>query len=65
MLTWTSEKPTKSGWYWYRAQQLVYIAQIVLIEEQPNAELLMCIVGMDEKVPIPNGHWAGPLEAPV
>jgi len=68
MLTWTSEKPTRPGWYWYRVQvhpEHIGITQVVLIEQYRDWELLMSVIGTDERLPIPNGQWAGPLEPPA
>jgi hypothetical protein len=67
MLTWISEKPTKPGWYWYRAQvqpPRLESLQVVLIEQYLGDRLLMSLIGSDERLPIPHGQWAGPLEPP-
>jgi hypothetical protein len=68
MLTWISEKPTKPGWYWYRAQvqpqRLEITPQVVLIEQYLDNRLVMSLIGTDERLPIPHGQWAGPLEPP-
>lgn len=75
LLQWTSDKPTKPGWYWYREKSGdVYIVQV----EEDNdwigpgdldyerflmAKFIEAEFG--ERVDrMSGGEWAGPLEPP-
>ena len=60
-MTWTIEKPTRPGWYWYRKdengnQLLVDVRNIEaqLTAEWPN--------GLSEFIASMPGEWSGPLE---
>jgi len=59
-MDWTVEKPTKSGWYWYRADK-----------QDPQAVIVYISLGEIEwpdhsssKIEKENGLWYGPLEPP-
>jgi hypothetical protein len=59
-MTWTREKPTTPGWYWYqsRPDSTPMIVQIY-------AEKVWC-AGILDGGPISSldGKWAGPIESP-
>lgn len=64
-VTWTTEKPTQTGWYWYRKDSI-------------DAPMLYCGVAWDHivdfaglnepvafmKDDLLEGEWSGPLEQP-
>ena len=62
-LTWTTEKPTKEGWYWLRSNAANPGPLIVFVQPQYNA------IGpwgdrSDSRLSEEDGEWAGPLEPP-
>ena len=66
-MNWTSEKPTKPGWYWHythndRGMEFV---TIFLVYDLENGGPLVC--GHEDLVDVAQhgGKWAGPLEAPT
>ena len=63
-MKWTSEKPTKPGWYWYRGEtdlnELIIWVSSDLRVVYP-ASLNFKSFAVDE-VP---GQWAGPIEPPT
>jgi hypothetical protein len=64
-MKWTTEKPTESGWFWYRGP---------LSEDQPMVVHVYDVGKIFYTGPWPDGHtvrlersfgeWAGPLEPP-
>ena len=60
-MTWTIEKPTKPGWYWYRKneEQSQVLMQMQGIGEQTTA---VGPNGRWESVFNMPGEWSGPLE---
>lgn len=69
-MKWTSEKPTKPGWYWYRrgpalgwcvvtVDHLITWANRCLVDT-PQLVVIDFAVPLDEM----GGQWAGPLEEP-
>jgi hypothetical protein len=72
-MNWTSETPTKPGWYWTRMkgedETSVYSYDVMRVEERwPGADL----VDADDPFTFPLNHdcyakyeWAGPLEPPT
>ena len=66
---WTSEKPTKPGWYWYRSQH-DRVQIIELIEWNKELRTIGVSPGMyphQETHRVPDGpgaEWAGPMERP-
>jgi len=69
-VNWTTDKPTKPGWYWYKSQrdrmQIVDLIEwnnglrVIGIAEGMYAQLVThrCPYG-------PDAEWAGPLESPT
>lgn len=61
-LTWTTDKPEKSGWYWYRENNN---AQVAFIEFGPSGHgIAEFCEDCRESLFLLNGEWAGPLEVP-
>jgi len=59
-MTWTLEKPTKPGWYWYRTDEKQnQLMDIRKLEEQMTAGWPS---GRSEPVDSMPGEWSGPLE---
>lgn len=62
-MTWTRKKPTKPGWYWYRAPNGdMWIEEIDCIEggAYSTDQYGRCLL-----VDMYDGEWAGPLEPPT
>jgi len=70
-MIWTTEKPVKPGWYWYRADSSIEAhAQVVHVRE-PNQELArneweVEFTGFEtaHKLDEQKGEWAGPIPEP-
>ena len=65
MLTWTTEKPTVPGLYWYR-RSLGLRSMIFEVEIQDGT---LTVIGENAEcsgeVATIEGQWAGPLEPPA
>lgn len=61
-LKWTTKKPTKPGWYWYRYSEnhKPYICDVWLDVEKN----LRCIFGVGYLVKETPFEWAGPIPEP-
>lgn len=60
MLTWTTEKPTKPGWYWWRNNSC-FDPDILKVDVLGDK----FVIHRDEDIlETPHGEWAGPLEPP-
>jgi hypothetical protein len=71
-LIWTTEKPTKPDWYWYRDRHIH--AQIVQVRywigyHESDSEIdylqMYRVDDFQDKVEDMQGEWAGPLERPL
>lgn len=65
-MTWTTEKPARPGWYWYRLSHEDYKPEIVSVNEigyKMNA--VWPTSGKSEFIEGMLGEWAGPLEPPA
>jgi len=68
-MTWTSDKPTQTGFYWYRKpsreaspeKPYTTVVEVVICEESFVAELA---VEGDKDLSSFSGEWYGPLEIP-
>lgn len=68
-MTWTSDEPTQTGFYWYRkparetSPEKAYttVVKVVICEESFVAELA---VEGDKDLSAFSGEWYGPLEIP-
>ena len=63
---WTTEKPTQTGWYWYRKDAT---ALSILFYCGPVWDHIVDFAGLNEPVAFTKDHllegeWAGPLEPP-
>lgn len=58
-LAWTTDPPTKHGWYWWRGND--ESGKILIRVVGVNADLY-CTNGFANEM---GGEWAGPLEPPV
>jgi hypothetical protein len=66
-MNWTTDKPTKPGWYWYRRSGS---SEALLVHHGFACDQIVELPGVDEPVTfrtenIDNGQWAGPLEPPA
>ena len=71
-MTWTSEPPTKSGWYWIRLNGIeAHIVRINEYAEQGKKYLTISAVGENYAIPIERltikfkYEWAGPIPEPT
>ena len=65
-VTWTTEKPTQTGWYWYRKDS---IDAPMLLYCGVAWDHIVDFVGLNEPVAFMKDHllegeWSGPLEQP-
>jgi hypothetical protein len=63
-MNWTTDKPTKSGWYWWRQDRVAKMCRVW--EWWDKKELYVRFEGADS-IPVIalEGEWAGPLEPPA
>lgn len=70
LLTWTTEKPTNPGWYWYGADKEVFPIIVAVQKREDMAGFVklfaLFIESLDrlETETLP-GQWAGPLLPPT
>lgn len=65
IMTWTTEKPTKEGYYWYREKgQVAAIVQCYSID--PIEGPMLWEAGCEQDFHAVNspGEWFGPIEVP-
>ena len=65
-VTWTTEKPTQTGWYWYRKDS---IDAPMLLYCGVAWDHIVDFAGLNEPVAFMKDHllegeWSGPLEQP-
>jgi hypothetical protein len=64
-MTWTTDKPTVPGWYWWRNAQGIIEHHIVWHDEEEDFLCMVTDDGNRIDVGSAGGEWAGPLEAPT
>ncbi|MDI3463663.1 MAG: hypothetical protein OJF50_002484 [Nitrospira sp.] len=70
-LCWSSEKPTKPGWYWWKAQRPDWPPEICLVLNDRGNKLIALFSGdsSHETVQIDEFEhtplWAGPIPEPT
>ncbi len=63
-MTWTTEKPTQSGWYWWREHAVPLMGVIVQVDVEADT---VYSSGTDADASLNQtirGEWFGPLEMP-
>ena len=62
---WTTEKPTKPGWYWWRHSTMARV-QMARVDEMLAVSCMneLCSICEADHVDECDGQWAGPLEPP-
>jgi hypothetical protein len=60
-MTWTSNKPTKPGWYWWRKGRLCGVREVKYWFTFNSHGLYMTGRGYVQHL---DGEWAGPLNPP-
>lgn len=60
-LKWTEQKPTVTGWYWFRGQAHEADPFIVQVDE---AGQFQWPDGGFQEVALAKGEWAGPIQEP-
>ena len=68
-MNWTTDKPTKPGWYWYKGEDhdIEYHADgIAIVEVIKEEDWLVCRHSNsdNEWIEDSQAQWAGPLEMP-
>ena len=67
-MKWTSEKPTKPGWYWYMEFGRSYVLRLYEVQlpelATPSKPLYAASGYFGGAVDDMHGQWAGPLEEP-
>ena len=67
MMEWTSDKPTKEGWYWLRGveKRVVMIVQIMLVGQGNRERLYVVYEGEMEGLDSFSGEWSSePITEP-
>lgn len=64
VLTWTTQKPTVRGWYWFRAPKHGWRDSIVWLERDGNDGELYMPDDDSTSVNEIDGEWAGPIPTP-
>ena len=63
-LTWTTRKPTKTGWYWYRSECNGKTVKVLhFIDDDGEGPYLA--TSDDVTLNDLDGEWAGPVEPPL
>ena len=62
-MTWTTARPTKAGWYWFRDVSRPYEDErepyVVKVRQRGGR---LCVGNCDIDGPPYNGEWQGPIE---
>jgi hypothetical protein len=61
-MNWTTDKPTKPGWYWYRTSEEDKTLYMVNVRELGGHINAIWSDGRSERVIDMPGEWQGPLE---
>ena len=63
-MIWTTEKPTKPGWYWYRSECDGHTVKVIhYIDDDGDGPYLA--TSEDLALNDLDGEWAGPVEPPL
>ncbi len=62
-MTWTTKKPTKTGWYWYRGGCDDTVKVLHYIDDDGDGPYLA--TSEDRVLNDLDGEWAGPVEPPL
>jgi hypothetical protein len=61
---WTTEPPTKPGWYWHRESGEAVVVKVLSVGNDYRSDLIE-LDGDDGPYYVrPTGQWAGPLKPP-
>jgi hypothetical protein len=63
-ITWTTEKPTQSGWYWLREPALPLKGAIVQVDVEADTVYSSGTTADASLNQMFGGEWFGPLEMP-
>ena len=63
-MTWTTDTPTKPGWYWFRVRQMKPRIIEVIAEHEPERLLISESATPVDALQGSIYGWAGPLEVP-
>jgi len=63
-MNWTTDKPTKPGWYWYRGECDGHTVKVIhFIDDDGDGPYLA--TSDDVALNDLGGEWAGPVEPPL
>ena len=63
-MNWTTDKPTKPGWYWYRGECDGHTVKVIhFIDDDGDGPYLA--TSEDVALHDLDGEWAGPVEPPL
>jgi hypothetical protein len=66
---WTSEKPTKSGFYYYRQSndEDPIVLKVDVLDDRKGRSIVVWLPGDNAPEPLEqcHGDWAGPIEPPA
>lgn len=64
-MTWTREKPTAPGWYWYRGVGVLAIVEVCWHTSVIRSHLrAFFVTGRQGHIDDLGGEWVGPMEPP-
>ncbi len=61
-MIWTTEKPTRTGWYWWRRPSIPEDVIVEVYKDKRNPAMLM-LRGRG-RLYVQRGQWAGPIPEP-
>lgn len=62
-MTWTTARPTKAGWYWWRTHAKDGKPWVVKVQRLDRGMMQMWRIGWDNPAIIgEGGEWQGPIE---
>jgi len=65
-MRWTTERPTKPGWYWWRANAESFESPHLIdrVGDIHGGDVLYCATCDDDHMEERDGQWAGPIPEP-
>jgi hypothetical protein len=64
-LVWTTDKPTKEGWYWLKTDTVKGVVAVITGGgKNDRCRLWIVLHGHPVRISDVDGEWAGPLEEP-
>jgi hypothetical protein len=63
-MNWTTEKPSTTGWYWWRKPSMPLIGVMVRVDIEADTVHSSGMDGEASLDKLVGGEWFGPLEMP-